>query len=76
MKVVTVDRYGRTVGHIWLGSRDINREIVREGHAWVYRRYMKDKSLLDDENHARQGKLGLWSLPDAVQPWEWRRKKK
>ena len=76
VQVVTKDRYGRTVGHIWLGSRDINREMVREGHAWVYRRYMKDKSLLDDEAYAKNNGLGLWSLPDAVPPWEWRRGKK
>lgn len=57
--VVDTDRYGRTVGKIWLGSRNINRELVREGHAWVYRKYMKDKSLLDDESHARKEKLGL-----------------
>ena len=37
VEVVDVDRYGRTVGRIWLGERDINRELVAEGHAWVYR---------------------------------------
>lgn len=73
VKVVDTDRHGRTVGKIWLDSRDINREMVREGHAWVYRKCMKDKSLLDDEDHARKEKLGLWSLPDVVPPWEWRR---
>jgi len=76
VKVVTIDRYGRTVGHIWLDSRDINREMVQEGHAWVYRKYLKDNSLLDDESHAQKTRLGLWSVPDAVPPWEWRRKKK
>lgn len=61
---------------IWLGSRDINREMVREGHAWVYHKYMKDRTLLDDEAYAKNNKLGLWSMPDAVPPWEWRRMKK
>ena len=28
--VVDVDRYDRLVGKIWLGDRDINRELVRE----------------------------------------------
>ena len=76
VKVVDTDRHGRTVGKIWLDSRDINREMVREGHAWVYRKCMKDKSLLDDEDHARKEKLGLWSLPDPVPPWKWRKAKK
>jgi len=73
--VTGTDRYGRYIGKIRLGDRDINREMVREGHAWVYRKYMNDRSLLDDEAEARKGRLGLWSLPEAQRtpPWEWRR---
>ena len=71
--VVTVDRYGRTVGKIWLDNRDINREMVAEGHAWVYKQYMTDESLLDGEREARTGGLGLWSLDNPIPPWEWRR---
>ena len=56
-----------------LGDRDINRELVAKGHAWVYRRYNHDKSLLDDDHAARDQGIGLWSLPDPVSPWEWRR---
>ena len=69
------DRYGRLLGRLYIGDRDINRELVREGHAWVYRRYSSDIWLLEDEQAARETGLGLWSLPDAdrVPPWEWRR---
>lgn len=68
------DRYGRRVGRVVYGGRDINRELVREGHAWVYRRWLRDETLLDDEAHARAGRLGLWSLGEAerVPPWQWR----
>lgn len=34
---------------------------------------MTDRSLLKDEAEAREAGLGLWSLSDPVQPWEWRR---
>jgi endonuclease YncB( thermonuclease family) len=34
VRVVDTDRYGRTVGHVWLGDRHINRELVRDGHGW------------------------------------------
>jgi endonuclease YncB( thermonuclease family) len=70
------DRYGRIVGRIYLDGRDINREMVAEGHAWVYRKYMRDESLLTDEAVAREAGRGLWSLPEAkrVPPWEWRRR--
>ncbi len=80
-EVVTVeevdwDRYGRLVGKIWLDERDVNREMVAEGHAWVYRRYLRDPSLLEDEEAAQRNHLGLWALPEAqkVPPWEWRRR--
>ncbi len=70
--VETVDDYGRTVGKVWLGNRDINREMVREGHAWVYRRYLKDDSLLADEAAARRAERGLWNRADPMPPWQWR----
>ena len=67
------DRYGRLVGKVLLGSRDINREMVREGHAWVYRQYLLDRSLLEDERTARQRKAGLWGSDSPIEPWSWRR---
>ena len=69
------DRYGRMLGKIYLEGRDINREMVREGHAWAYRQYLSDTSLLDDERRASEAGAGLWSMPQAepVPPWEWRR---
>ena len=68
------DRYGRRVGHVAYSGRDINRELVREGHAWVYRQWMRDQTLLDDEAHARDQRLGLWKLPEneRIPPWQWR----
>ena len=71
--ITDVDRYGRSIGKIWLGDRDLNRELVAEGYAWVYRQYLTDKSLLNDEQEARERHLGLWSLSNPVPPWEWRR---
>ena len=76
IEVVDVDRYDRLVGKIWLGDRDINRELVREGHAWVYRQYLDDESLLEDEAAAKDEQLGLWSLSNPVAPWDWRRGKR
>lgn len=69
------DRYDRMLGRLYVENRDINREMVREGHAWVYRRYSLDARLLADERAAREGRRGLWSLPESetVPPWEWRR---
>jgi len=73
LDVIDVDRYGRRVAHVWLGDRHINRELVREGHAWAYTRHLRDRTLAADEAQARQQRLGLWRLPDPVEPWRWRR---
>jgi hypothetical protein len=52
--------------------------MVREGHAWVYRDYLKDQTMLDDETYARKNKTNLWGLPEAqrIPPWDWRRGKR
>ncbi len=70
--IVDRDRYGRLVGKVWLGERDINREMIVEGHAWAYRQYLRDESLLEDEAAAREATLGLWALADPLPPWRWR----
>jgi len=54
------DRYGRFIGKIWRDDRDINKELVAEGHAWVYRQYMTDKTLRKDVAKARERGVGLW----------------
>ena len=30
------DQHGRLLGTLWLEERDLNRELVAEGHAWVF----------------------------------------
>jgi micrococcal nuclease len=49
VEVTGTDRYGRSIGHVLLDERDINREMVREGHAWAYRKYLRDPSVIRDE---------------------------
>lgn len=70
-----VDRYGRTLGRVYLDKMDVNAELVRIGAAWVYRRYSHDKSLIGLESEAKTAGAGLWALPatDQVPPWEWRK---
>ncbi|MCH8040150.1 MAG: thermonuclease family protein [Nitrospinae bacterium] len=77
-KTVTVtvfeqDRYGRTIGDVILpDGRVLNRELVKAGLAWWYRKYSDDTSLGHLEAEAREAKRGLWDDPDAIAPWEWR----
>lgn len=77
-KVVTVnvsdtDKYGRSIGDVTLpDGRNLNREIVKAGYAWWYRKYSKDASLGELEEEARKAKRGLWQDKEPQPPWEWR----
>jgi endonuclease YncB( thermonuclease family) len=75
INAVAIDRYGRTVGEVYAGDVCVGCELVREGHAWVYRGRARDPVLLELEAEARAARRGLWALPEAqrIPPWEWRR---
>ena len=69
------DQYGRAVAVVRLGRRDINAEMVGEGMAWAYRRYLEAPYASDYirlEEQARRRHLGLWRQPNPQPPWEFR----
>jgi endonuclease YncB( thermonuclease family) len=82
------DRYGRVLGKIWVQpgdcpgcgkSLDANHAQILSGMAWWYQQYAKDQPTEDRERYksavseAKENKLGLWSEPNAIPPWAWRR---
>lgn len=66
------DRYGRTIGEVFVDGKDVNRAMVAAGMAWAYRRYLHDPSLLAVERDAVRGRRGLWADPHPIPPWQWR----
>lgn len=71
---VETDDYGRTVGTVYLGERNINLAMVEGGYAWWYRRYAPyERHLAEAEQLARENGRGLWSKPQPQAPWNWRR---
>lgn len=67
------DRYGRTLALVTCNGIDANAEQVRQGMAWVYRRYTsKDSPLYAVEGEAKAAKRGLWADAEPMPPWEWR----
>jgi endonuclease YncB( thermonuclease family) len=74
-EVVDVDQYQRAVAVIRYAGRDINREMVAEGMAWAYRRYLREpyaSEYLGDESRARSRRAGLWQDSNPRPPWEFR----
>ncbi len=70
------DRYKRQVAKIYIEGKYLNQMIVAEGLAWWYKRYApKDEDLRKAENDARASKIGLWSHPNPIPPWKFRRHK-
>lgn len=70
---LTTDRYGRTVARVRCEGADANAEQLRRGMAWVYDKYVTDRSLYALQDEARGAKRGLWVDQNPIPPWEWRR---
>jgi micrococcal nuclease len=69
---VTIDKYGRTIARVFLGTLDVNLEMVRLGFAWRYDHYSQEPALGFAQEHARELKWGLWQERHPVPPWDWR----
>lgn len=74
------DRYDRLIGVLLLDGEDQNLHLVDRGLAWHYKRY-QDEQHPDDRRRYAQAEIdaqtarrGLWSDPDPVAPWDWRRR--
>lgn len=76
LDVMDTDQYGRTVSIVWLGNRNINKEMVAEGYAWAYRQYLDRphaSEYIGAEEQARKAGLGLWMQSNPQPPWEFRK---
>lgn len=68
-----IDRYGRTVARVRCNGQDVSEYQLKNGMAWVFDRYVKDRSLYGIQDEARQARQGLWSDGNPLPPWEWRK---
>ena len=68
---IAIDRYGRTVAFVRVGSVNVNEELIKEGLAWVYLRYCKLPSCVEWQSlelAAQIEKKGLWGSSGEVPP--------
>lgn len=78
-EIVDIDQYKRSVAVIRYEGRDINREMVSEGMAWAYRRYLHapyGSEYIDSETRARSSRIGIWRESNPQPPWEFRHENK
>lgn len=78
VKIESIDRYRRMVAVIYLDSRNINLEMVREGLAEAYTEYIKNPAIrlqyINAERHARSENIGIWSLNGHERPQDYRKR--
>lgn len=76
VRIETTDKYGRTVGRVYVQGIDVNAELIRQGMAWVYRKYTNDQKLYALEAEAKQAKRGPWASQHPIEPSLWRKGKR
>ena len=62
------DRYGRTLGHVYVNGKWTNLQMIKQGMAWHYKQYSKDQELASAEVEARKKRLGLWAEKSPLAP--------
>jgi len=72
------DKYGRTIADVLLPDRtNVNHKLVKDGWCWWYRKYAPGNTVLEGlEKEAREARKGLWTDPQPVPPWEYRRSRR
>jgi endonuclease YncB( thermonuclease family) len=72
--VVTKDKYDRVVADVFANGQSLNRALVSAGLAWHFKKYSNDADLASLEDQARASGVGLWSVPNPMPPWVYRRR--
>lgn len=76
LDVMDIDKYKRLVCIVYLNGKNINQEMVAEGYAWAYRKYLDRphaSEYIELEEQTRSRRLGLWQQNNPQPPWEFRR---
>jgi len=76
------DKYELKVCHVRVGSLDLCLDLIQRGYGWYAHMFSHELSHEQQaayaaaEEQARARRIGLWSLPDPMPPWECRKFRK
>lgn len=73
LKVTSKDRFGRSLAWVTVGDVAVNQKMITDGMAWQFTAYNKDAILRDAQSNAKNAKRGLWTDPNALAPWVFRK---
>lgn len=69
------DRNKRLIAEIILiNGLNVNKELVNNGLAWHFKKYSDSQEYAELEVIARNNLIGIWSEPNQIAPWDWRKK--
>lgn len=70
------DRWGRLIAVLYNEQgKSLNKAIVENGLGMHFKRFSSDMSYDKLEAKARRKKTGMWSDPNIIEPWIYRKKK-
>ena len=78
LSVQKIDRFGRSVGQMFCGERDLSLAQLERGYAWHFTRYAREQpvelrsSYREAQERAKAAKLGLWHDDNPIEPWVYR----
>ena len=68
------DSRGRMIAEIYVNDKtNINKEMLKAGLAWHYKKYSKSEIYAHLENRARKNRVGLWADKSPIAPWNFRK---
>ena len=78
LQLISGDVHGRLVCKVFTSDNIyVNEYLAANGCAWYYEEFAKgDTALQTAQEHAQACKLGLWSQPNPVAPWDFRKQQK
>ena len=77
VEVMDINRNKRAVSVVWLGNRNINLEMLRDGFAWAYCQHLEGRHVseyIQAEEQAKKERRGLWQQNNPQPPWEFRKR--
>ncbi|WP_313717391.1 thermonuclease family protein [Kaistella carnis] len=68
------DRNGRMIAEIYTKEKTcLNKEMLKTGLAWHYKKYSTSAEYAQLENTARKKRVGLWADKNPIAPWNFRK---
>ena len=72
--VQKTDGWGRYVSYVYTADgKDVSLMMLKDGMAWHFKKYDLTEEYAKAEEQAKAKKVGLWSMPNPVAPWDYRK---